>query len=525
MSQNQYAGMKIKAALQTYTIFKLLNLALAFAFQIVVVKILAPEHYATYAILLAVLLTGERALSFGIDRTVLRFVPSLTINKEARRLRTLFMQIASIRLVSLSLFVIIFTFGTAKWGSLLPIALDLNSKILFAIWFVCFTLYADADAFAQSWLAHFDTAYAGSFEIIVRFAATLMLGTYMTQLRANEILLICSSTSAISLAILSWRLRRFGQLFNLTKISSDLKSKSTSFDSDGAPMFAFANYASTLVYLISSPSVVRIIAVGGLNILTLAAFSFAQGLFMSLQRVFPGLLILPTLEPILMSRLFSEAPNDQLFSGLSVVYKMELICIFAAVIATAVAGPEIVTILSRREYAQYSFLLPILMSSLIFITSYRVFEIVANMHLKQNVFFALWPLSIICMFSLYLTVDRWGLISILFWPFVDIATRIALLSFLFRRYGIERIFDIRRAILIGISAIAVICITSMSSGIFDTIHNPHLLLVQATAGVLVFLLSLLLIKPLQQSELDVIKNSLPKNWKILGRIARMATKI
>ena len=75
-----------------------------------------------------------------------------------------------------------------------------------------------------------------------------------------------------------------------------------------ATSFAAANYASTIGWLVSSPATVRIIAASGLNVLALAAFSFAQGLYISLQRALPGLLILPSLEPIIMAQA-SERPT------------------------------------------------------------------------------------------------------------------------------------------------------------------------------------------------------------------------
>ena len=69
----------ITRALHAHAAFRLLSLLLGFGFQIVVVKVLSPEHYVTYAVLLATLTVGERLLSFGIGRTVLRFVPALVV--------------------------------------------------------------------------------------------------------------------------------------------------------------------------------------------------------------------------------------------------------------------------------------------------------------------------------------------------------------------------------------------------------------------------------------------------------------
>ena len=57
-------------------------------------KTLPPSGYATYAIFLAILLTMERLLSFGIDRTLLRYVPSLTADGDYQGLAALLKRVA-----------------------------------------------------------------------------------------------------------------------------------------------------------------------------------------------------------------------------------------------------------------------------------------------------------------------------------------------------------------------------------------------------------------------------------------------
>ena len=119
-----------------------------------------------------------------------------------------------------------------------------------------------------------------------------------------------------------------------------------------ATSFAAA-ICSTIGWLVSSPATVRMIAASGLDVLALAAFSFAQGLYISLQRALPGLLILPSLEPIIMAQVSSGHRREKIYTTFSVIFKTELICVLAALIATTIAGREHYSNIVQPAYGTY----------------------------------------------------------------------------------------------------------------------------------------------------------------------------
>ena len=137
MTPHLYTGPVVKRALHTYISFKFTNLFLAFFFQIAVAKILSPPHYATYAVLLGAVMASERALSFGIDRAILRFVPALTRHCDIAGLRGLILRVLLLRLTALAIFLFIGTFAFPFVNLILPIQLGTSALLAIGIRFLC----------------------------------------------------------------------------------------------------------------------------------------------------------------------------------------------------------------------------------------------------------------------------------------------------------------------------------------------------------------------------------------------------
>ena len=154
-------------------------------------------------------------------------------------------------------------------------------------------------------------------------------------------------------------------------------------------LFTAAAYASTLTYLISSPGVIRLVATKGLEIIGLAAYSFAQSLAMALQRGLPGMLIMPSLEPV-AAQMVESGRGDNLFPALSLLFKFELTCVLSVIIAVQSAGADMFRLLSRPAYAPFYYVLPFLMAGVILTTVYRMLEILGSMNLTFRIFLAMW---------------------------------------------------------------------------------------------------------------------------------------
>ncbi len=195
----------------------------------------------------------------------------------------------------------------------------------------------------------------------------------------------------------------------------------------------------------------------------------------------------------------------------------------SAVVVTSIAGADIIAILSRPEYASYYYVLPVLLFSLVLVTSYRLFELIANAHFKQHLFFWLWPLSALAAVAIYSTVRSYGMLSVLLWPIAEIILRIGILNFLLRGYAVWRTFDPSRSILIILSAVIIsLCLFALR--LLLPLHFRHSDLILGALGLITFLTSFFILRPLRPTECEALVTAMPASLSTIRRIALMASR-
>ena len=165
-------------------------------------------------------------------------------------------------------------------------------------------------------------------------------------------------------------------------------------------------------------------------------------------------------------------------------------------------------------------ILPILILGLLLSTLYRMLEILGSMNMMYKIFLTMWPLSLVALAALYLTVGRWGLLSVLIVPTVEIAVRDGILLFTFRHHGVRKALDPGRSIRLVLSAVTVLLCSLLVIGRYsERLANAHLY--AAVGGVALFLSTLLIIRPLNALECAALSGSVPASWGFSRYIARM----
>ncbi|HET7716742.1 MAG TPA: hypothetical protein VFK86_14045 [Bauldia sp.] len=500
-------GAAAKRALSSYVAYNLVNYALGFAFQILLVKTLPATEYATYMVLFGFLFALDSFLSLGVDRTLKRFIPIFVHAQDRAGMRALGRRLALVRAGTLIAFVVGLVFGHELLGGLLPTGASPGLLIAFGVWFVAYRLFQDMDSLAQGLVQHGMSVALTTGELLLRIGtvtAVLFLSSDMT---AEVVVTISAVTLTLLDVVLAARLKQWMSSSAETGAGVD-PPRSDREALAQIPGFMAAAYGSTLGWMIANPSVIRIVASTGLQVTVLAAFSFLQALAGALQRLFPGLLLLPVLEPILAG-MSLRGRNDQTAAALSFIFKLDLAIVLGATIAVAIAGRDIVTLLSQAAYADYYGILFVLFASIFLNTIYRVFEISAALIFKQRIFLFLWPISLISVALVYLTVDAWGLTAALLWPLAENLVRITLLFFVFRHDGIWRSFDLASAARLAGSA-AVIGGAMLAVGVAFGISAGLPRIVFAVVAALLFVASWLVIRPFRPAEIDLASRMLPE---------------
>lgn len=513
-----YVKPRVRRALFIHINARAASLILAFGFQIVVVKKLPVGDYATYAVLLATLMLGQNILSFGIERTVYRFVPDLTLRGKREALLALGIGIVAARVAGIALFLIAIEYGVLDWFT--SEKLTSTTRVAFIVWYIATSVFADADALAQTWVAHSRLAIATMIEIISRFAAVVVLPAMGYAANAELIVAISAASTLLALTIIAVLLVPVVAALWSSRAVADT---SMPVDVKQAPRFAATIYLAHFAWVVSNPSVVRLVAATGLDLAALAGFSFAQGLLGSLQRGFPGTLVLPGLEPMVMANMARGVPRERLFAPLSLVYKLDLVCSCALVIATSVAGGAIVRILATPAYAEYFFVLPVLAGMMAVNTAYRIFEIVGNLHFKQKVFLILSPLGLVSAGTIYLTIGRYGIWSALAFPLIESFARFCIFLLVYRREAVGSAIDLVRIVeFFLISLLAILAGLGLKEVIGDA--SDHVALVIAGGCVAAMIGAILVLRPIRRDESEVALSMIPESWPRLRNLIVWLTR-
>jgi O-antigen/teichoic acid export membrane protein len=501
-----YVRPRLRRALCIHISARTVSLILGLGFQVLVVKSLPVGDYATYAVLLAALALAQSILSFGVDRTVYRFVPDLTLRGERGQLLALCLGIGAARVAGIALFLIGIEYGVLEWFT--SERLTPTTRVAFAVWYIATSMFSDADALAQTWVAHSRLAIATTAEIVSRFGMVVVLLVMGHAATAELIVVISAATAVLALAMIAVLLVPTVTALWRSQVAADTNMP---VDVRQAPRFAATIYLALFAWMVSSPSVVRLVAATGLAVLPLAGFSFAQSLVGSLQRGLPGTLVLPALEPVVMANLARGVSREKLFAPLSLVYKLDLVCNLALVIATSVAGGAIVRVLATPTYAEFSFVLPVLAGMMVINASYRIFEIVGNLNFNQRPFLLLSPLGLASAGAIYVTIGRYGIWSVLAFPLIESAIRFCIFLAVYRRDVVGRAID-----LVRMSEFVLLSLLIIPAGLavreLIGIASDRVALAVAAGCVAALIGTILLLRPIRPDEGEVALNVIPKSW-------------
>jgi O-antigen/teichoic acid export membrane protein len=494
---------------------RLVSMFFGFGFQVSVVKILVPSQFAIYAVALAAAMIGGQLFSLGVAETLIRFVPAGVARGDVYGLKLLARRMILLRATSLFIIFAVLMLGLRFAPVFLPSGFTPATLLIFAVWVTSWMLFSnDAFALAQSLMLQREAAIVTISEPAIRLAALYVLYLHHQSVDAQSVIGISALTctfSVIWLSYLVWRNVKlpWGRAQGL---------------SIGHPLsFALGRYTSAMTALIASPSAVRLVAASGLDVLPLAAFSFVQGLYASLLKAFPGLILLQSMEPILLTRLAEGARYEKVLSSIAVIFKLELFFALTLLIASALAGPTIITLLSRPEYAPYWYILLFMGVTQAVNAAYRMLEFVSSAVAKQTIFFWIWPIGVLSTSCIYFTIPAWGIWAALFFPLLEGALRLGSVMVFFRKDGMQVALDVRRSmIMIASAGIVVIAASFLHPGAGSAIGD----LLAATGGIIVFILLICIAKPLRPLEHQLILKMIPKdwNWKAIRIFADAITR-
>ncbi|MET0239903.1 MAG: hypothetical protein ABW184_08400 [Sphingobium sp.] len=493
----------------TFLSGRLLSLILLMAFQLLVVRVLPPVEYGRFAIVFAFAVLMQTVMSFGVPRLTPKYVGQAGWTLAPRTVRRLVIAILSFRLIASIAAIIVGLvvarmLGWIDWsegGYILPA----SAYVLVSV------LQVDTDAMALALGLQQVSRFALVGEAALRVIVVAVTAGSALGGRAEPLLWISTTTGLIAVLVLL-----ISVIVALRRMPAN-EAVQRPLDRSEFRSIALSGHASGMAWFASSPSTIRLIAGRYLGVVAFAGFSFMQTLAVSFQRYTPGMLVLPFVEPEVMRHYARTGDRSRLEAVLSLVVKIDLIAIGAAVVGTMIAGESVVSLMTGGRYVAQAYALPWLLAYLVTMSAYRAFEIVAVVLNASAALTRTLSLSILWIAAAIWLTPRFGLVVLLICPVADSISRLALMQRALASLGVKRAIDL--------PIVALLCGLILAFGLGGRAISmalglpPLATLGLGTVAGAGFLIVAALVRPLRttESELAARGGSIPRALAMVTR--------
>ncbi|CUA84065.1 hypothetical protein Ga0061061_101166 [Chelatococcus sambhunathii] len=441
-----HAPVSLGSSLLIFASGRLAAVALGFAFQLLVVRVLPLADYAGYAVAMAAALLAQSLLLFGVP-TVLAYEASARHHAgDGPGLRRLLGRVAAVRLGVLALFALVAFLASA--GGFLP---ALAHGVLIAaavVWAAGLLLASDAESICQVLGQQRLSRAVAVGEPLVRLAALVTAVGLGWPVEAATVVMLCAATTALAgLALVG------AAAVGVARLGAMSGSGQT--PRQNLVALAGASYLSTAGAMVMSPPAVRLAVSGAMPVELLAAFSFMQGLMLSFLRLTSGIVLSPFIEPAVMSHAARAGSQAPMAAALSLVFKLDLVVFSTAVVGLLAGGPAVLALLAGGRFAGLDWLLPVLFVLPPLYGFYRSLETAAAVMARRRALATVLPIGLFWLGMLILTGLVMPLVAALVIPILDIGARLLLLAASLRRSGVRGICDLPFLLVVVASALIV----------------------------------------------------------------------
>ena len=437
----------------------------------------------------------QTVISFGIPRLIPKLLSEVGLSLTHSRSRRIVVFLLVIRLggTSALMFAAYMLGEWLDWGQ--PVSSNL--LIVGAAFILVGLVQFDADSIIQVLGLQRVSSFCLVFEATTRLAAVSALAWHGQLHSAAAVFAVWSITSGIAAVILLAAIAH-------ALLRPDQPVTGTAPTRREILLIGLAGYSSSLAWFASSPAVLRLVASQTLVPLLFAGYAFMQGLVLSFQRYTPGSLMLPFLEPAVMRDYARTRTHHRLEAALSLMTKVDMIFVGAAIVGTVVSGRALIDLMSDGKYGDAAYALPALMTYIVTTSIYRSFEIAAIAIGASAALLRTFAISAFWLAVAIVLAPRLGLAALLICPIADALTRLTIVYLAIRRADLNHFFDLHANALILAAAAGCAIIGGMI--VAQLPATPLMAILTGTGAALAFLAATLLIQPLKESETELLLN-------------------
>lgn len=500
-----HAPVNLRSSLIVFASGRLAAVALGFAFQLVVVRVLPLADYAGYAVAMAAALLAQSLLLFGVP-TVLAYEGSARVHAgDGPGLRHLLGRIAAVRLGVLALFALAAILVSA--GDLLPASADGVLVTAAVVWAAGLLVASDAESICQILGQQRLSRAVAVGEPLARLAALVMAVALGWRPDAAAVVALCAATAGLAglalVAAAAAGAARLGAMADTARAPAPRQNLTT---------LAGASYLGTAGAMVMSPPAVRLAVAGAMPVELLAAFSFMQGLMLSFLRLTSGIVLSPFIEPAAMNHAARGGSQARMAAALSLVFKLDLVVFSTVVVGLLAGGPAVLSLLAGGRFAGLDWLLPVLFVLPPLYGFYRSLETAAAVMARRRALAAVLPIGLFWLVMLILTGTVAPLAAALVIPLLDIGARLLTLGTSLGRSGLRGICDLPFLLVVVASAL----VFGMGGRLMAADAMPAMQILVAALAALVHLAVVLgRARRLPAAEHDIVAASMPRLLRFL----------
>jgi O-antigen/teichoic acid export membrane protein len=481
---------------------RIVALPLSLVFQIAVVRLLAPSEYAVVGFAVAVAGLVQALTSLGLPQVFARYLAE-AVRRERRDVarRLVFAGMAAHAVLAAAAFALV----VSAWQAVFPGEPLATATILESGAFcVAVSVYGDAEAASLALMLQRLSRLVSIAESAGRVGAVALVAYAVPSASAAVILAI--STAALLLAAMGLA----AGIARATTDRSSVPAEPAWPDYRELRRIAFAGHVGTLAWLAMNAATIRFLAAADLDTATFAGFAFLQGLALSLVRCSPGSVLSPFVQPAVMGRFARDADKADLVAALSLVNKIDLAAIGAAIVALGVAGTPLVAWLTGGRYADLADALPFMLILFLLQTWQRAYDTasyalaVTSGILGASAIGVAWlGILIFCAGPLGL-----GLWAFLLSPIGDALTKLWVIGLPLRRSGAGLAIDWGHALHAAAAALVLVVVGRAAASFFST--GPVATVALGLAAACLFILGLAGHRPLRRAEAELLASASPR---------------
>jgi len=355
-----YSIVSIRSGLREFLLGRFVAAILSFLANILIVRELAEDAYASYATLTGLQLIFLLLLSFGIERAMARFAGEAAMRWSRSSLLQLvgggvLLRTAALLLLMLATIPLADAmatwFNVPSWTEVAP---------AFWVYTIFFGVFEALQAVAQSFMCQKAIRVGLTVQWGLRVLAVCFYVAFELPLGLAAVMWIFASTSIFPVLIL---LPPIIAVIRGRPEHGDVVDPNVSYREVLA--LGSHNYLEKLASLPSSGAFFRLLAAGALPTVATASFGFYQTLWGVFHRHMPSSISMGMLEATVAGRYAQKRDLREVGTVLSVMFKINLLVLIPLVAWLAVSGTQVVSLLTGGKYVNQAWALSVITIGLI----------------------------------------------------------------------------------------------------------------------------------------------------------------